>query len=271
MVRGLQPRKPFDGWDGESLRAPHNAPHKAARVEAMFDAIAPTYERVNTVATLGRDAVWRRKAVAAADVRATDIVLDVCCGTGDMVRHFARLTPSPTLVIGVDFAARMLAAGDFRGEHAAVQVVRADALRLPLADATVDVVSCTFGVRNFADLQAGLEEMGRVARPGARVVVLEFTQPASRLMRWAYAFYCERVLPRLGGWISGDRVGAYRYLPRSIYTFESAEQMARRLEDAGFGDLTLRRMNFGGVVLYRGVRRGAACPSGVQAERTDGS
>lgn len=241
-------------WDEATLRAPHAAPDKADRVEAMFDAIAPTYERVNTLTSLGRDAVWRRRAVAAAAVRADDIVLDVCCGTGDMVRAFARHEPGPALVLGVDFAAGMLAAGATTDLPVPVQLLRADALRLPLADRSVDVISCVFGVRNFADLQAGLRELARVARPGGRIVILEFATPTNALLRVAYRFYCEQILPRVARYVSGDRVGAYRYLARSIRTFETTAGMIRRLEDVGFDGVTGRRMNLGGVVLYRGVK-----------------
>ena len=256
-------------WDTETLRAPHAQEDKAARVEAMFNAIAPTYERVNTVATLGRDAAWRRRAAAAAGVRAGDVVVDVCCGTGDMVRAFAGLSPAPKLILGVDFAAGMLANGRFDGVGIAVQLIRGDALRLPLADASVDVISCIFGVRNFGELQAGLDEMARVARPGGRVVILEFATPERRLARWAYNVYCDVVLPWLGGWISRDRTGAYRYLPRSIRTFETATMMMRRLEAAGLAAVGAWRMNFGGVVLYRGVKPGhneCASPTRGQKE-----
>ncbi len=244
-------------WDADALRAPHAQPDKAARVEAMFDAIAPTYERVNRVASLGRDAVWRARAVAAAGVRSGDVVLDVCCGTGDMVRALARGEPAPKLIIGLDFAARMLATGDFDGLGQRVQLIRGDALRLPLADESVDVITCVFGVRNFRDLLAGLGEMARVARPGARVVILEFATPEHPLLRRAYQFYCEHVLPRLAVLISRDRTGAYRYLPRSIDTFEPTRAMVARLRAAGFVDVDARTMNLGGVALYRGVKPGA--------------
>ncbi len=243
-------------WDSTALRDPHAQPDKPRRVEAMFDAIAPTYERVNRVTTLGRDAHWRARAIAAADVRAGDVVLDVCCGTGDMLRGFARGAVTPRRLIGVDFAGQMLARGDFDTGAAPCDVVRADALRLPLTDGAVDVISCAFGVRNFADLQAGLNEMGRVMRPGGRVVILEFALPEGAVTRWLVRTYTERVLPMLGAWISRDRTGAYRYLPSSIRTFEPAETLAERLAAAGFVNVRLQRMNFGGVVLYRGTRAG---------------
>ena len=254
MSQTGSPKTRRSAWTRETLRDPHAQPDKAVRVEEMFDAIAPTYERVNTVATWGRDAAWRRTTVVAAGATANDVVLDVGCGTGDMLRAFAHGRPAPRMVLGVDFSAGMLAHARLDGAAVPIYLVRGDGLRLPLGDATVDVISCAFGLRNLADLHAGLEEMARVARAGARIVLLEFALPENRVLRWAYQFYCDVVLPRLGAWIARDRSGAYRYLPRSISTFDTAGGMIRRLLRAGFRDVTLRRMNFGGVVLYRAVK-----------------
>ncbi len=242
-------------WDAGALTNPHALNDKAARVEAMFDAIAPTYERVNTFASFGMDGVWRRRTVRAANVQAGDVVLDVACGTGDLVRLFARHNPAPSCVIGADFSANMLARGRYADLPAPYHLIRADAQQLPLADASVDVISCAFGVRNFQDLQAGLNEMGRVARPGARIVILEFTMPENNLRGRAYRFYCEYVMPRLATIISGDRTRAYYYLPYSVLSFESHESLQQRLGRAGFVNLTFRRMNFGTVVLHRGEKR----------------
>ncbi len=243
-------------WDRDTLQDPHAQADKATRVRAMFDAIALTYERVNRLVSLGRDAAWRRKATAAAGVSSSDVVLDVCCGTGDMIRTFAGQVPAPRLLVGVDFAAEMLACGRYNGIETPVQLVRADALRLPLGDETVNVVSCTFGVRNFEDLRAGLCEMYRVLRPGGRVVILEFALPENPLLRWGYRLYCESILPRLAVLISRDKTGAYRYLPSSIRTFERRDALAGRLEQVGFTNVRGQPLNFGGVVLYRGEKTG---------------
>lgn len=241
-------------WDSERLRSPHEQADKAARVEAMFDAIAPTYECVNRVVSLGQDARWRRRAAVAADVSAGDVVLDVCCGTGDMIREFARLPVPPRLIIGVDFAANMLALGRYDGLATRVQLCRGDGLRLPVRDASVDVVSCAFGVRNFQHLEAGLREMRRVLRGGGRAVILEFALPESALVRAGHRFYCSVLLPRLAAIVSRDRSGAYRYLPRSIQTFERRGGMIERLRRIGFDPVTAQPMNLGSVVLYRAVR-----------------
>jgi demethylmenaquinone methyltransferase/2-methoxy-6-polyprenyl-1,4-benzoquinol methylase len=145
----------------------------------------------------------------------------------------------------------MLACGQYPDNEGAVRLIRCDALRLPLRDAAVDVVSCAFGVRNFQDVQAGLAEMRRVLRPGGRLVILEFAVPESVVLRWAQRWYTEAVLPRLGAWVARDRSGAYRYLPRSIETFDSPRSMVERLTRAGFETVAVERMNLGGVALYR--------------------
>lgn len=177
--------------------------------------------------------------------------MDVCCGTGDMLRAFGLAEPGVQCLIGVDFSAGMLGAADLDDLRPVCQRIQADALRLPVADGAVDVVSCAFGVRNFGILQDGLQELLRVTRPGGRVVILEFAQPEHAILRWVHRQYCHVVLPRVGQWLSGDRTGAYRYLPRSIETFESVRTMVARLEAAGAARVEVQRMNMGGVVLYR--------------------
>lgn len=244
-------------WDRDSSAAPHARADKAERVRRMFDAISPTYERVNRLVSLGRDAAWRRRAVAAACVRSTDVVLDICCGTGDMIRLFATRNPHPRMILGVDFAGQMLAHGRYPDLPIPCWLLQADALRLPLADDSVDVVSSAFGVRNFQDLDAGLREMYRVLRPGGRLIILEFALPENPLLRGLYRFYCERVLPILAAAISRDRDGAYRYLPGSIRTFESRNAMITRLASCGFSPVSAVSMNLGGVVLYKGIKPGS--------------
>lgn len=241
-------------WDDASLRDPHAQPDKADRVRAMFDAVAPAYERVNTIASFGRDAAWRRRTIAAADIRPGDITLDICCGTGDMVRALAAHTTPPAHIIGLDFSAEMLRHGRYNGTPAPISLVRGDALQLPLRNHSVDVITCAFGIRNFARLQPGLDEMHRVLRPGGRLLILEFANPENPLLRLLYRLYCERLLPLITLALSPERTNAYRYLARSIRTFESTRSIVRRLRDAGFVDVTTTHLNLGGVVLLRAVK-----------------
>jgi demethylmenaquinone methyltransferase/2-methoxy-6-polyprenyl-1,4-benzoquinol methylase len=234
-------------WDEERLADPHGQPDKAARVQAMFDAIAPTYERVNWVLSAGRDAYWRRTAVAMARVRPTDRVLDLACGTGDFARAFARA--SPAAVVGGDFSRRMLELAAGRAEPP-IEWCRADAMALPFADGSFSVVSCAFGVRNFQDLARGLEEMHRVLRVGGRAVILEFSMPRVPLLGATYGFCFRRILPRLATLISQDRSGAYRYLPKSVSRFVETPGMLEALRSTGFGRMEHRRLTIGVVTVF---------------------
>ncbi len=245
------------------LAAPHDVSDKASRVRRMFNVIAPRYELVNRLFSGGRDAAWRRKAVALADVHPPDEVLDVACGTGDFARCFA--SAGARLVVGCDFAHEMLvrAAAPRRDRLRPVGDVlhapqrrgssvwcEADALRLPFRGGSFSIVSCAFGVRNFADLDAGLAEMFRVLRPGGRLVILEFTRPRNRIARGFYEIYSARVMPVAATLISGDRTGAYRYLPQSVVSFVGAGEMVSRLQGVGFARATATPLTLGVVTVY---------------------
>ena len=234
-------------WDDRTLAQPHAQQDKSSRVRRMFDAIAPTYERVNTWSSLGRDRYWRTAAVRLSGVRAHECVLDVACGTGDMVRAFD--AGGARHIVGLDFAADMLRLATRR---ASVRMAwcQADALRLPFADASFDIVSCAFGVRNFQDLRAGLREMRRVLRPGGRAVIVEFSLPRNRLLRRCYRAYIEYGLPALARLLSGDRTGAYRYLPRSIVSFVGAEGIGDALREVGFARVSPHSLTLGAVHVY---------------------
>ncbi len=236
-------------WDADLLRAPHEAADKRERVRRMFDAIAPRYRLVNALFSGGRDAAWRRRTVAVAEVGPDDDVLDVACGTGDLARAFLRA--GPRSVVGCDFSHRMLreatgivSAGD------SIRWCEADALQLPWRAGVFSVVSCAFGVRNFQDLDAGLSEMHRVLRPGGRCVILEFTRPNRRLARGLYEFYTGKVMPVLASLVSGDKTGAYRYLPRSVVSFVEPAILCGMLERVGFVGVEQSPMTFGAVTVY---------------------
>lgn len=234
-------------WTPDALESPHGTADKAHRVRCMFDAIAPTYERVNRLCSAGRDASWRRRAVQLARVKPSDRVLDVACGTGDFARAF--LSGKASAVVGCDFSWEML---DRAASRPAERLYwcKADALALPFQDRSFDIVSCAFGVRNFGDLDRGLREMFRILRPGGRAVILEFTRPAFRPFRWVYELYANRIMPAVATWLSGDHDGAYRYLPRSIQTFLSAREMTERLQRVGFSHVSSNPLTMGVVTVY---------------------
>jgi len=246
-------------WDAQTLSNPHAVADKARRVERMFSAIAPSYDLNNRLHSMGRDQAWRRAAVKIADVKPGDVVLDVACGTGDLSMAFAEAKPAA--VRGVDFTYDMLVVADRKKSQikaaTPVSYTTGDAMRLPLPDASVDVVSIAFGIRNVVEPATALAEFYRVLRPGGRVVVLEFSLPGNPVMRAGYNFYFRQVLPRTATWISGDRTGAYRYLPQSVNTFLGREQLVSQMEATGLTDVKVKPLTFGIAVLYRGVKTGA--------------
>lgn len=248
-------------WEGGELAGdPHAHEQKAAKVRAMFASIAGSYDLNNRVHSFGRDQAWRRAAVRMAALdRGEDEVLDVACGTGDLSRSFA--DGGAKRVVGLDYTPEMLdIARSRRGRGlgcgamgAAIEYVDGDATALPFDDGSFDVVSIAFGIRNVSDPGAALGEFRRVLRPGGRLVVLEFGTPGFGPVRWASKIYTDRVMPWTATLISGDRSGAYRYLPRSVSTFMEPGELAAAIGRAGFGEVSSRNLTFGVAVVHRGV------------------
>lgn len=216
----------------------------------MFGAIAGRYDLNNRLHSFGRDQAWRRCAVRMSGVTPTDEVLDAACGTGDLSRAFA--DAGARRVVGLDFTPEMLAIARTK-RPGAVEYVEGDAMCLPFDDASFDIVSIAFGIRNVSEPARALREFRRVLRPGGRLVILEFGRPRSRLLAFGNDLYTKRVMPVTATLISGDRSGAYRYLPRSIDTFLSRAAMTGAMRDAGFEDISERPLTFGVCVCYRGV------------------
>ena len=264
-------------WNDQLLTDPHAAADKRSRVQRMFAAIAPSYDLNNRLHSFWRDQAWRRRAVQLAGLKPTDVVVDVACGTGDLtLAMYAALWPQPgdwppakNQVIGVDFTYEMLprgrdkAAARVEGRSSVngrrlsaadyVTFINGDATALPLPDASADVVSIAFGIRNVQAPEQALAEFRRILRPGGRVIVLEFSEPTNPLIRSINRFYTHRVMPVTATLIARDKSGAYRYLPRSIGTFWSRQKMVDMLTAAGFAQVTQHPMTFGVAVCYRGV------------------
>lgn len=226
---------------------------KRSYVRAMFAAIAPRYDLLNHLLSLNRDRAWRRAAVRRVgwERRPDGLYLDLCAGTLDLAAALARTPGFRGRVLGADFALPMLVRG--RGKADRVRPVGADALALPFADARFDGALCAFGLRNLADLDAGLAEAARVLKPGARFVALEFATPAWPPLRALYLFYFRRVLPLVGRAVSKHR-DAYRYLPESVRAFPEPAALARRLAAAGFRDVGVERLSGGICALYHAAR-----------------
>ncbi len=228
-----------------------------SRIAGMFDAIAGRYDLLNTVLSLGLDRYWRRCAIESLALIGTERVLDVCSGTADVAIGTARARPGSHRVVGVDFAGAMLAKGRDKiraaGLSARVQLVRGDAMRLPVADASVDGLTIAFGIRNVQVTDAACREMLRVLKPGGRVAILEFGLPQAPGLRQLYAWYFLRVLPRVGSLVSRHG-GAYSYLPASVGAFPWGQDFADVLTRAGFVGAASRPLTLGVVYLYTASR-----------------
>ena len=239
--------KPFGANDERSA---------AHAVQQMFDEIAPRYDLLNHTLSMNVDRLWwRRTARTFRDIlrRPEARVVDLCAGTGDMavaLRRVAMREGSDASIVALDFSHRMLQHGLEKYSAKAIQPVEADALSLPLADNSMDLVVSAFGFRNLANYDAGLREIFRVLKPQGEAGILDFSEPGGLLGR-LYGFYFRRVLPRIGTLISGVR-GPYEYLPASVEKFPPPQQMLSRMEMVGFKDVSWSPYTFGIAGLYRG-------------------
>lgn len=240
---------------GVAARAAQGGDEKRGYVQSIFSEIAPRYDLLNHLLSFNIDKRWRRRAIAALgwERAPAGTFLDVCAGTLDVGASLVRTHGFDGTVVAADFAEPMLRAGAGKAPATRLAPVTADALQLPLADASVDGAIVAFGIRNVADLDAALREVGRVLRPGSRFVILEFTTPRSRIVRALYHLYFHRVLPFIGGLVSGHRT-AYAYLPRSVANFPEEGELARRMSLAGFTDVRFERLTLGIAAVHVGTR-----------------
>jgi demethylmenaquinone methyltransferase/2-methoxy-6-polyprenyl-1,4-benzoquinol methylase len=253
-------------WNQALLANPHAVADKRSRVQKMFAAIAPSYDINNRLHSLWMDQSWRRKAVKLAMLKPTDRVVDVACGTGDLSIQFyigleqlvTRDLPWEDIepdVIGIDFTFEMLpiAQSKIKNQKSKIAYLNGDAQSLPFENQSADVVSIAFGIRNVQDPRLAIREFFRVLKPGGRVIILEFSLPTNPILRGLYNFYFRKVLPRTATLISGDKTGAYKYLPESVNTFIGREEMMGMMRDAGFTQVKQFPMTFGVCICYRGI------------------
>jgi demethylmenaquinone methyltransferase / 2-methoxy-6-polyprenyl-1,4-benzoquinol methylase len=242
---GVPGTRPEGVWDEREA---------AAHVREMFGRIAPRYDLLNHLLSLDIDKVWRRrvaKRFSAVLHNPAARVLDLCCGTGDLALAFRKEAPVGAEIIGSDFVPEMLARARANAAAcgAGVTFVEADALALPFGDGSFDLVSCSFGFRNLANYERGLQEIFRVLKPGGVAAILEFGEPPGKLFGSLYRFYFRQVLPRLGGLISGNG-SAYSYLPSSVSKFPSPEALQGMFEQVGYADVRFVRWTGGIVTLH---------------------
>jgi demethylmenaquinone methyltransferase/2-methoxy-6-polyprenyl-1,4-benzoquinol methylase len=249
----------------------------AARVREMFAAIAPRYDLLNHLLSLSLDRLWRRRTAAALDhiLRLPHArVLDLCCGTGDLAqalkRRAAHSCSAGAAIFASDFAHPMLvlAVGKSRRQSPSsgaasnspareIHYSEADALAMPFAEKSFDLVTAAFGFRNLANYEAGLREIFRLLRPGGEVAILEFSEPSGSFFGPLFRFYFHRILPRIGGAISG-RGSAYSYLPASVAKFPASSDLTAMMTRAGFSAVQFQEWTGGVVTLHRGVRKAAS-------------
>lgn len=231
----------------------------AAHVREMFGRIAPRYDLLNHLLSLDIDKVWRRRVARQCSAvlrNPAARVLDLCCGTGDLALAFRKEAPAGAEIIGSDFVPEMLVRARAKAAalDAGVTFVEADALALPFGDASFDLVSCSFGFRNLANYERGLVEILRVLKPGGVAAILEFGEPRGKLFGSLYRFYFRKVLPRLGGLISGNG-SAYTYLPSSVGKFPSPEALQSLFERVGYAEVRFVRWTGGIVTLHTARKR----------------
>ena len=244
------------GEEYRAEQAAEGAHEKRAYVQSVFEQIAPRYDLLNHLLSFNIDRRWRRRALRALGwTRApAGRYLDLCAGTLDVGSQLAREPGFAGFIVGADFAVPMLQAGRGKTASSVLAPVGGDAQLLPLADTSMDGAIVAFGIRNVASLDAALHEVYRVLAPGARFVILEFTTPRVWIVRTAYHLYFHRVLPLIGGLVSGHHT-AYRYLPKSVANFPAEPALAERMRAAGFADVEWESLTFGIAAIHHGVRR----------------
>jgi demethylmenaquinone methyltransferase/2-methoxy-6-polyprenyl-1,4-benzoquinol methylase len=227
---------------------------KAQRVRGVFDSVASRYDIMNDLMSMGLHRAWKAYAVAAANVREGDSILDIAGDTGDLARAFAKKTGSRGTVVHTDINEAMLRQGRDRllDDGLVLPTVICDAEKLPFASGRFDLVSVAFGLRNMTHNELALAEMARVLRPGGRLLVLEFSKVAAPLQK-PYDWYSFKVLPRLGRWVAGD-AESYRYLAESIRMHPSQAELKAMMKTAGFGHVDVHNLSAGVVALHVGIK-----------------
>jgi len=229
----------------------------AGKVAGMFDEIARRYDLANHLLSGGVDFLWRRLAVRLSRVKKGDIVLDMCCGTGDLGFCFAKNSEAGK-VVGCDFSGEMVRLARLKEEKLAkngkfgdteFEWATSDCTATSYADDSYDIISCGFGVRNMADLDSGLKEMHRLLKKGGRVCIIEFTLPENAVFRTVYLLYLRYILPIFGGIITG-KLSAYRYFADSIVKWDKEVDLGRSLEAAGLEKVTIRSLSKGIAAIY---------------------
>ena len=260
-------------WDKKKLAGCHEVGDKSKRVQLMFSNLAGRYDLLNRILSFNMDRNWRKKAVRLSEVVPGDIILDICCGTGDLAFEFSRylrkysggIEGRDSFIYGLDFAEPMVQMAmkkqrEYgRGSKNSSNMFNinwlcADGELPPFGANQFDCISCAFGIRNLQDPGVGIGHIHRMLKDGGRIVILEFGLPDNFFLRFFYQSYFRLVLPVVGGMISGDRNNAYKYLPVSVGRFDTINHLDRLLNQVGFTDIRVRKICFGTVLAIVAVK-----------------
>lgn len=224
---------------------------KKQQVEQMFDNISPKYDLLNRVLSMGIDVSWRKKVVKSVKASSPQTILDIATGTGDLAIQMAKSTDAK--ITGFDLSAGMLEVGRKKvkeeGFENRIEMIQGDAENMPFADNSFDCITVAFGIRNFENLEKGLNDIYRVLKPGGKFIILEFSQPESFPMKQLYGFYSKNILPLIGKKISKDQ-SAYTYLPDSVKAFPYGENMKKILKNSNFVQPFDKKLTFGIASIY---------------------
>jgi demethylmenaquinone methyltransferase / 2-methoxy-6-polyprenyl-1,4-benzoquinol methylase len=236
-----------------AIRAAEGGSEKSEYVKQVFSEIAPRYDLLNHLLSLNIDRIWRKNAIARLGIsrKPAGRYLDLCAGTLDVSAMLSSTADFRGSIVSADFAEPMLRAGLRKTHGKPISPVTADALRLPFASSSMAGAIVAFGIRNVSGLDNALVEVRRVLEPGARFVILEFSTPPSKIINAGYQLYFNRILPAIGGLISGHRT-AYQYLPRSVANFPSEKELASKMTAAGFRDVSWKSLSFGIAAIHVG-------------------
>ena len=230
---------------------------KKEKIRDMFDGIAPSYDRLNHLMSLGIDRLWRKRSLREIVDGTQQQILDVACGTGDSTIAIAKKAAPGSRIIGVDISEGMMSLvmrkAAHEGVHDRIRLKVADAEALPFEEGSFHRVSCAFGVRNFEPKDLGLSEFYRVLKPGGKAVILELSVPSRPYVRRLYDLYFMHILPWIGGMVSGNKA-AYKYLPASVHAFPAPEGFCDLMRDAGFSRVRYKSFTFGLCRLYVGEK-----------------
>jgi demethylmenaquinone methyltransferase / 2-methoxy-6-polyprenyl-1,4-benzoquinol methylase len=246
--------EPATGPKGTQPEGAKNEREASQRVREMFTRIAPRYDLLNHLLSAQMDRVWRARVAKEMKPilnRSDAVVLDLCCGTGDLA--FALGRHAKARIIGADFSHTMLVRARAKSGAARFAFLEADALRLPFGDGSFDLITTAFGFRNLANYEDGLREMFRLLKRGGTLAILEFAEPAPGVLGDLYRFYCQKVLPKIGGLLSGQS-DAYEYLPKSVARFFRPAELASLMKQVGYRPVRYELMTLGSVALHMATR-----------------